>query len=54
MLYKDWYEIFKIELHFMKIKFYEENKTEIWVQVEVSFVVFSHSVMSNSLWTFGL
>ena len=23
----------------MKIKFYEENKTEIWVQVEVSFVV---------------
>ena len=24
----------------MKIKFYEENKTEIWVQVEVSFVVF--------------
>ena len=39
MLYKDWYEIFKIKLHFMKIKFYEENKTEIWVQVEVSFVV---------------
>ena len=23
----------------MKIKFYEENKTEIWVQIEVSFVV---------------
>ena len=40
MLYKDWYKIFKIKLHFMKIKFYEENKTEIWVQVEVSFVVF--------------
>ena len=40
MLYKDWYKIFKMKLHFMKIKFYEENKTEIWVQVEVSFVVF--------------